>query len=236
MVSLIKKKKSSNKTNKKRKSNFKKTGRRTKMSNKKSLRRNRMKHGGEFDDKQTIETLKNRIVATELKEPKVIQLKTKILEGFIGKTHITAVLDILSYTLGIAKISLGMGSGTSCTRKTFNKVVMGEPICRSDKVTLYTAIKEGVEEIQSLTTVDENVKAKATDFLSSFKSKFDKAIAESEAKPAPKKRNQKEIDILRYRVDQIAMAKREENKEAVAANKKLFEEQEQKRLQGNPEA
>ena len=188
MVSLIKKKKSSNKTNKKRKSNFKKTGRRTKMSNKKSLRRNRMKHGGEFDDKQTIETLKNRIVATELKEPKVIQLKTKILEGFIGKTHITAVLDILSYTLGIAKFSLGMGSGTSCKRTRFNDVVFEEPECRLDKVILYSAIKKGVEDIKLSTTVDENVKAKATYFLSTFDSTFNKATEESKAKPTRSKR------------------------------------------------
>mgnify|MGYP006419330637 CR=1 FL=1 len=188
MVSLIKKKKSSNKTNKKRKSNFKKTGRRTKMSNKKSLRRNRMKHGGEFDDNQTIETLKQIIAATELKEPKVIQLKTKILKGFIGKVHTIDALDMLISTFGIAKFSLGMGSGTSCKHTSFNDVVFGEPECRLDKVILYSAIKKGVEDIKLSTTVDENVKAKATYFLSTFDSTFNKATENSEANPVSTKR------------------------------------------------
>jgi hypothetical protein len=139
MVSLIKKKNSSNKTNKKRKSNFKKTGRRTKMSNKKSLRRNRMKHGGEFDDKQTIETLKKKIEDTELAELRVRQLKKKILEGFNGKVRTLDVLDMLSSTLGITRLSF-FGSGTSCT-KTKGDNIHRESECRLDKVILYTAIK-----------------------------------------------------------------------------------------------
>lgn len=184
MVSLIKKKKSSNKTNKKRKSNFKKTGRRTKMSNKKSLRRNRMKHGGRTPGGEMrfiISTLYATISETKILEPKVKELKNTILRGFKGKTHITAVLDMLSYELALTGAFSGIGSGTSCTNKMFNKVVMDETTCRSDKTILYKAIKDGVERIkdtEKLPSDDHRIVLQAIQFLRNFKSKYNKAIGE----------------------------------------------------------